>query len=522
MIQDGRDDKKTTRAKDTQSWKTQSRKSVSTLDDLPVPSSPKSTYDRKSQDIGSYVVDTTRDVHRLILPAEEPSNMVSQPSAVPRTEANDKKLGHQALGLNGSPAHDNKSIVSGAMGISSEPDAQLEENSQHGIESIPTEDSVGMVLRGPVPPSKDHLELATIKSAVIGVSNARRSDRNLEEHEQGESLPSTSPSKAPTTSSVLTRDEKKVSSKGHDRKASGSSFHALGDPTGIKDSESREDAQRENGTNSTRELADSYYSLHDDYDPSNIINTVPLWKWLSQMDILPGYWATPWQSDLSVTMTKGALSAIMEALSLHLDEQNLRYVSPSSAAVQNALNWASKGRSSWPIYAINARGGVAIRKGKRNNQFPGFASKIAAVKLLQNHHWQVERYMESTETDHKLAELMMLDLWLSICGREPEILDGASDLRHNMPLLIQFMFEQFAERFGNLILTANEGGLQGIQSVARSLLATLNDEKLSAAEQIFTIVAMLRTAKVASCIVTGADTVQIGSILRTDTRVWLV
>lgn len=219
---------------------------------------------------------------------------------------------------------------------------------------------------------------------------------------------------------------------------------------------------------------------------------------------------------------KGALMAIMEALSLQLGEQNLKYVSPCSDEVEEALKWASGGRSTWPMYAINARGGITVQENKAKYPFPGFASRIAAVELLNHHRWQVERYMEPTETDEKLAELMRLDSWLSVCGREPEILDGASDLRHNMPLLIQFLIVEFQDRFRKLGRTSNEGGFQRIRNVARSLLATLNNEKLSAAEQIFTIVAMLRTAKVAACIITGANTEQIRSILLTDTRVWLV
>ncbi|KAL9035483.1 MAG: hypothetical protein Q9180_004839, partial [Flavoplaca navasiana] len=224
------------------------RRSTSSLDDPPVTSSPKSTYDPKFQDIDSYGLEPPRDMHGRILLVEKPSNMNSQPSAVPRTEADDENLGHYDSGLNESPAHDDKGIVFDAMGVASEPDPQFKGNSQHGLELIPAEESVSMVFLGPVPASKDHLELATIKSAEIGVSNARGSERNLEEHEQGESLLSTSPSKAPTSPLLLLEDEKKVSSEGHDRKASRSSFHASGDPTGTKGSESRQDAEREKPT----------------------------------------------------------------------------------------------------------------------------------------------------------------------------------------------------------------------------------------------------------------------------------
>ena len=53
-------------------------------------------------------------------------------------------------------------------------------------------------------------------------------------------------------------------------------------------------------------------------------------------------------------------------------------------------------------------------------------------------------------------------------------------------------------------------------------METLDNERLSAAEKVFTLVAMLRTAKVGSCIVTGPDTSQLFDILDTDQRVWLV
>ncbi|KAL8868919.1 MAG: hypothetical protein Q9198_008020 [Flavoplaca austrocitrina] len=408
------------------------------------------------------------------------------------------------------------------MGITPESGSKSNGNRQHETDSTQAGDPVNMVYQGSGHASKENIELAIVESPETNRFNATKPDKNPDKRGQRESLPSTSSCDATITPPVLTRDREKVSNEGHDRRDSG---HTLDDDTDAEGPNFKRDAQHEEPTQPLlREQGRTYdppyieYGQPYDYRGRPIGHAEAHWKWFSQMDIVHGYWATPWQSPYSM---KGAFSAILEALSTRLNKRNLQYISPSGE-VEEVLEWTSGGRSTWPMYAINARGGVIVQEDKTKFQFPGFASKIAAVKLLHDHRWQVERYTELTQNDEKLAELMMLDSWLSICGREPEILDGASDLRRNMPLLIQFIFEQFGTRFEDLDCTANEGGLQHIQSVARSLLATLDDERLSAAEQIFTIVAMLRTAKVGSCIASGPKTLAVADVLDTDTRVWLV
>ncbi|KAL8777587.1 MAG: hypothetical protein Q9213_007795 [Squamulea squamosa] len=94
-----------------------------------------------------------------------------------------------------------------------------------------------------------------------------------------------------------------------------------------------------------------------------------------------------------------------------------------------------------------------------------------------------------------LAELMLLDSWLSICGRQPEIIDGKSSMLRNMPNVIQSIFDDLEEDYELVDRSANDGGLQKIRDVAAKLLEILADERLSPAEQIYTLVAMLRTAK---------------------------
>ncbi|KAL8893621.1 MAG: hypothetical protein Q9192_005089 [Flavoplaca navasiana] len=476
----------------------------------------------KSEDIDHHNENTTHDVRALLV--NEPSELISQPSTVPLTEVEDEISSHHASRSDDSLANGDESMLSEGTGIA--PDSGSESNDDRQDKTDPTQvgDPVSVAYQGPSHASKENFELAIVKSPETSRFNAKKPDENREKRGQGESLPSSSSSNATTTPPVRTGDREKVPSEDHDRQDSG---HTSDEDTGSVGPKLKRAGQREAPPQRRRrDWKRTYYFPDHEYNQlehyrGRIQPLRTFWQWFSQMDIMHGYWATPWQTCVVAETIEGALSAILAALSARLNKRNLQYI-PPNGEVKEVLEWASGGRSTWPMYAMNARGGVIVQENKTKFKFPGFSSKIAAVKLLHDHRWQVEKYTESSQADEKLAELMMLDSWLSDCGQEPEILNGASDLRDNMPLLIKFIFEKFEERFDTLDRTADEGALQHIQSVARSLSTTLDDERLSAAEQIFTIVAMLRTAKVASCISAGPETCDIIYAFDTDTRVWLV
>ena len=81
--------------------------------------------------------------------------------------------------------------------------------------------------------------------------------------------------------------------------------------------------------------------------------------------------------------------------------------------------------------------------------------------------------------------------------------------------------DEFYFDFKTIDRSANEGGLQLIQDVAADLMDFLVDEDLSEAEQIFTLGALLRTAKMEVCVALGPDTLAIIDILGDDIWVWL-
>ena len=237
------------------------------------------------------------------------------------------------------------------------------------------------------------------------------------------------------------------------------------------------------------------------------------WRWSSQMDVIPGYCATPWSEGPNVRSCIALISVVLEALSARIDKKYLYYVS-DHRRWKPALTWAREGRSTWPSYAANARGGIVVTGNYIGAKVPGFADPIARIERFQDHDFQADQNPLRGDfwDDIRLAELMGLDSWLSICGRASEIVDGKSSLLRKMPALIEHLMEEFYADLETIDRSANEGGLQLIRDVAADLMDFLVDEDLSQAEQIFTLGALLRTTKMDVCIALGPATDEISDM----------
>jgi hypothetical protein len=120
-----------------------------------------------------------------------------------------------------------------------------------------------------------------------------------------------------------------------------------------------------------------------------------------------------------------------------------------------------------------------------------------------------------------MGELMLLDSWLSLAGRQKEIVSGQSNLLKRTAPLIQHLADAFHLDFGALEWGGNEGGLQQIQEVSANFMDALGDAMLTEAEQVFLLVAMLRTAKVGLCIGNGKDSSIIEGFLENDIQVYI-
>lgn len=258
--------------------------------------------------------------------------------------------------------------------------------------------------------------------------------------------------------------------------------------------------------------------------PSVLIRRTPhdlSWFWVSQMDIIPGYWATPWTMQFSPFVSLGTTAVILEALLGLTDDLSLQY---SPVHQEGTWSWLMEGKTTFPPYARNARGGVIVGGSYEAVSFKAFEQKLPPIQLLHCYDYQVSKVprVDDVSVLGRQLELMAIDSWLSAAGRSSEIMDGAANLLRTTPALVGKLMQEFGYDFGGLDFTATEGGLQVIQGIVGELMDTFEEEALSEAEQIFVLVSLLRTAKVALCISLGPSTEQVREYLATDIQVFMV
>ena len=253
--------------------------------------------------------------------------------------------------------------------------------------------------------------------------------------------------------------------------------------------------------------------------PTGTVN----WFWICQADIIPGYVATPWKGLFSEAVCIGAISTILKGLDVLTDSSTRRYVQTQ----QRCQDWIRAGNVTYPSYAVNAKGGVVVSGLYRPVPFAGFPNHLPPIELLHSYDSQVRRGVRHQQQQlsvivDDMAELMGLDTWLSFCGRTPPIHDGPSNLLRTLPALAQRILSDFEFEFANLDrTTSTDGGFELIQTVAESLTAALTEQNLSEPERLFAMVAFLRAAKTALCVVRGSDTAKLREVLEQDIQVYL-
>jgi hypothetical protein len=265
--------------------------------------------------------------------------------------------------------------------------------------------------------------------------------------------------------------------------------------------------------------------------------------WMSQMDVFCGYWATPWHKSpitpLYPTLT-GCVTVVLEALLgflgseyiVYTDNQKLStYDSFYITAVWMCARYSDVGEDreesynhSYPAYALNARGGVIAAGRYVGCRITSFPSRVVPVlELAHSYDWQVnDRPRDRREVEKQNVELMRIDSWLSYVGRLEEISEGPHRLLRQTPALVHLLMKEFDIDFQNIDLSAKEGGLQDIQGLAANVMDFLTDEELTEAEQLYVLVALLRSVKVAQCVLAGSDTTNLDGILRKDVQAHLV
>ncbi|KAB5586240.1 hypothetical protein GE09DRAFT_907236, partial [Coniochaeta sp. 2T2.1] len=259
------------------------------------------------------------------------------------------------------------------------------------------------------------------------------------------------------------------------------------------------------------------------------------WFWLSQTDILPGFWATPWRSfeELNHEVCVGATRVIIEAISALTNGAGLlfsEYPPPPSSPMSNnlagTLDWLHAGRSTFPAYAYNSRGRVVCGGIFSSVAVPQelFAIPIPAIELLFPATLQSQPASQKAQQDveRRLIELMRLDAWLSIVGRTRAIRDGPSAMLVQTPAVVRSVMDLFELDFLDADTSSLEGGAQVNKAVAASLVDNLEENTLVGAEVLYALVATLRAVKVGECVLTGPDTRMLAEILEKDVQVSLV
>jgi hypothetical protein len=240
------------------------------------------------------------------------------------------------------------------------------------------------------------------------------------------------------------------------------------------------------------------------------------------MNVFHGFWATPWLPVLGnypETLHTWCLtqSVIIDALSRLTEITYGQYA-------DNHREWLAEGKSTWPPYAINSKNGVVVGGNYQGTNFEMFSHPLPAIKLLHNEHHQHKLELEYSTTSiiERQVELTYLDSWLSLCGRLPEIDFGPAGIIESAPLRIDEVIYVLAPDLVTLHFSANVGGSQDIAKVADKLISTIENWGMGKAEQVFFYVGLLRTIKVAICILMGPSTSRVMSVLESETPVFLV
>ena len=249
--------------------------------------------------------------------------------------------------------------------------------------------------------------------------------------------------------------------------------------------------------------------------PSGNVN----WLWICQVDTIPGYFATPWKNLFSEPICTGAISVLLRGLDFYTNSSTKR----TADRLPRYDDWIRTGNRTYPSYAINAKGGIVVSGTYDMVKFDAFDNCIPPIELLEWDSHQVQKsYAHELPTIlANTAELMSLDCWLSFCGRLPEICNGPSNLLRNMPALVQRIMVDFEDELRIVDRTSSDGGFQIIQQIADNLKQALVEHNLSEPEQLFAIVALLRAAKTALCVIRGTDTTKLRDVLLHDVQVYL-
>lgn len=266
-----------------------------------------------------------------------------------------------------------------------------------------------------------------------------------------------------------------------------------------------------------------------DLEHINAQNGIINWFWLSQTDIIPGFWATPWRSfeKLNGQLCYGAETVLLQAIVNSLGDHSVNFLefptsssqSPFDSAasdpnnIRGTVEWMRAGNTTFPTYAYDAQGGVVCEGNFTTVSSPFYPVPIPAFELVGMPSPTTPDEQPHLDLERRLVELMRMDAWLSIVGGLRVIRDGPNKLLWQAPSLVQALMLEFEQDFLDPYLS---------RDVADDVFDWLRDWGLAEAEALYAVVASLRTVKVAQCVLLGSDTTMLAEIFERDVQVSMV
>ncbi len=254
--------------------------------------------------------------------------------------------------------------------------------------------------------------------------------------------------------------------------------------------------------------------------------------WASQIDIQYGFWATPWQQyylefclEALQTMTEVVFAGLAHTVSFteskisvseRMSHEILFCKVREEVILADLMIRPRGGGHTWPLYAINARGGTLDPEPHLLIEFSSFVQKserLLPVLLLQS-----VRDPQSGMHDRSLRpeiigrdctiELASIDHWLSRAAQTRSISQGRLNLLVSTPRIIEDIWNHFTYHFMWLRHSEHEreGGNHHIRDLAILISDWLFGTPHSDVEHYFIWIALLRTIKVVQCIKGGPDT----------------
>ncbi|KAL8925825.1 MAG: hypothetical protein Q9208_003322 [Pyrenodesmia sp. 3 TL-2023] len=207
----------------------------------------------------------------------------------------------------------------------------------------------------------------------------------------------------------------------------------------------------------------------------------------------------------------GAISVSLDTVESFTEKSTFWY----DANHDECEKWLRLERVTCPSYAHGANGGVVVAGTYELVNLDAFEATLAPLQLSRSHDSQVDWgfYSGALAIIAGIAGLMSLDSYLSICGHISDITNGPSRLLQGFPTLIQRVMVDFDLEFSNVDRVSRARGSRTIKTISSNLLQFLIEQNLGNVEQLFTLVGLLRTTKMALRVARGPDTTKLHDVL---------